>query len=113
MSECNCNTSMALADGDADTTCPATDYQKISVCVPVTVKPYAKTTSTKTICCGDPTVLAGDKPCAGKKDGQCSFTISQTICVEVPVDFGATADVGDTYVDCLDASNENICKECK
>lgn len=42
-----------------------------------------------TKCCGDPVVVSGDKPCAGKKNGVCTFTISQTICVEVPVEFGA------------------------
>lgn len=39
--------------------------------------------------------------------------MSQTICVEVPVNFGATAVVGDTFVDCIDASGEDICRNCK
>ncbi len=46
------------------------------------------------------------------KNGQCVFTISQDICVEVPVEFGAVASVGDTYVACNGASADDICTEC-
>ncbi|NLU24270.1 MAG: hypothetical protein GXW99_06060 [Clostridiales bacterium] len=84
----------------------------MSVCVPVTVTPFAKTLGTSTTCCGDPVVKAGDTPCPGKKAGTCTFTISQKLCVAVPVEFGATATPGDTYVDCLGASEEDICKNC-
>ena len=66
-----------------DGTCPAEGFQKVNVCVPVTVTPFAHTGSTKIKCCGDPVVIAGDKTCAGKKNGVCTFTISQTLCVEV------------------------------
>lgn len=114
MSECtNCSngTNRTLPDTEHQT-CPATGYQQVSICVPVTVTPFAQARKTKTKCCGEPTVVAGDKPCSGKKNGTCTFTISQRICVEVPVDFGATATVGDTYVDCLGASADDICKNC-
>lgn len=96
-----------------DGACPAEGFQKVNVCVPVTVTPFAHTGSTKIKCCGDPMVIAGDKNCAGKKNGVCTFTISQTLCVEVPVKFGATATVGDTFVDCLGASSHDICKNCR
>lgn len=86
---------------------------KASVCVPVIVSPFAHTGPTVTKCCGDPIIVSGEKPCPGKKNGACAFTISQTICVEVPVNFGATATVGDTYVDCLNASTDDICTNCK
>lgn len=114
MSECtNCinGTNRTLADTE-NQTCPATGFQQVSICVPVTITPFAQARKTITKCCGDPTVVAGDKPCPGKKNGTCTFTISQTICVEVPVDFGATATVGDTFVDCLGASADDICKNC-
>lgn len=114
MSECtNCTAISAAATETTDGTCPATGYQKLSVCVPVIVTPFAHTGRTKTKCCGDPIVTSGDMPCLGKKNGVCAFTISQTICVEVPVEFGATADVGDTFVDCLGASAEDICIHCR
>lgn len=112
MSECtNCKQTVSVPDG-GDVTCPAVGYQSMSVCVPVTVTPYAKPLGTSTTCCGDPVVTGGDKPCAGKKGGSCTFTITQKICVAVPVEFGATALPGDTYVDCLEASGEDICKDC-
>lgn len=94
-------------------TCPATGYQKASVCVPVSVAPFAQAGKTVTKCCGEPKVVDGEAVCPGKKNGICSFTISQTICVEVPVSFGAVATVGDTYVDCLGASTDDICVNCK
>ena len=96
-----------------DTTCPAIGYQKVGLCVPVTVTPFAQAGETKTKCCGEPTVVTGDTLCAGKRNGICTFTINQSICVEVPVSFGATAAVGDTYVDCLGASVDDICTNCK
>ena len=115
MSECtNCSGASlgAVLSEPVDGTCPAVGYQKISICVPVTVTPFAKTGNTKTKCCGEAVVVPGEKPCGGKKNGVCVFTISQTICVEVPVEFGAISEVGDTYVDCLATSAEDICMNC-
>ena len=97
---------------ETDQTCPAVGYQKVAVCVPVTVKPFANTKPTITTCCGDPIVISGDTPpCAGKKNGTCQFKITQLLCVAVPVEFGAKAEVGDTFVDCLGAT-ETPCPEC-
>lgn len=111
MSECvnYTNTKPDPSDG----TCPATGFQRIGVCVPVTVMPFAHTGDTITKCCGDAKAVPGDKACSGKKNGVCTFTISQTICVEVPVVFGANADVGDIFVDCLGASADDICANCR
>lgn len=81
--------------------------------MPVMVTPFAHAGKTKTRCCGEPKVEAGEKPCPGKKNGVCTFTISQMICVEVPVNFGADAVVGDTFVDCMGASADDICTNCR
>lgn len=94
-----------------DQTCPSVGYQTVSVCVPVTVTPFAHTNPTSTHCCGDAIVTSGNTPCPGSRNGTCSFTISQTLCVEVPVEFGASASVGDTYVNCIGASSED-CTDC-
>ena len=40
-------------------TCPTVAYQMSSVCVPVTVTPYAKTGVTQTKCCGKAVVSPG------------------------------------------------------
>lgn len=89
--------------------CPTVAYQTSSVCVPVTVTPFAKTGETITKCCGSPVVVPGRNTCGGTKNGQCVFTITQGICVEIPVEFGAVAAVGDTYVSCVDAVAEDVC----
>ena len=93
-------------------TCPAVGHQKVNVCVPVTITPFAHAGKPKTKCCGEPKITPGTTHCPGVKNGVCTFTLSQTLCIEVPVDFGANTKVGDTFVDCLGASTENICKNC-
>ena len=93
-------------------TCPTVAYQLSSICVPVTVTPFAKAGMTMTKCCSRPTVTPGRELCNGVKGGQCVFYFSQDICVEVPVEFGAVAQVGDTYVACNGASADDICPAC-
>lgn len=92
--------------------CPTVGYQAATVCVPVTVTPYANAGATVTKCCGAATVIPGRQICSGIKNGVCSFTLSQNVCVAVPVEFGANASVGEAYVECLGASAEDICTEC-
>ena len=116
MSECvnfNDFAATSIDSGEKNKTCPAVGFQKVNICVPVTVTPFALAGATKTTCCGDPVVVSGNKPCDGKKNEACTFTISQVICVEVPVEFGAMSKVGDTFVDCLGASAYDICSNCK
>lgn len=88
-------------------TCPTVGYQAASICVPVTVTPYANAGATLTKCCGSATVLPGRQICSGVKNGVCSFTLSQNVCVAVPVEFGANASVGEACVECLGASAED------
>ena len=96
-------------------TCPAVGQQKVNVGVPVTVTPFAHTFAPMIKCCGEPVVTAGDGAGIGSKYGTCKFTISQTLAVVVPVEFGAEAYVGDTFVHCLGAcaeDNHHKCNEC-
>lgn len=93
-------------------TCPAVGYQSASICVPVTVTPFAQTGITTTKCCGSPVVTSGREVCNGVRNGSCVFTISQDICVAVPVEFGAVASVGDSYISCNGASDQDICTGC-
>lgn len=101
----------AVENGEIQT-CPAVGYQSASVCVPVMVTPFAEAGSTTTKCCGDPIVTPGRETCDGVKNGSCFFTISQNICVAVPVAFGAVATVGDSYISCNGASSQDICAGC-
>lgn len=94
-----------------DETCEALGYQTANVCVPVTIKPYATAGSTTTKCCGKPCVTPGICGCRGTRNGTCIFTISQCINVSVPVNYGAKATIGDTYVKSFGASDDDICLE--
>lgn len=78
--------------------CDTTVSQLVNVCVPVTVKPFAMIGHTTTFCCGRPRI--GTEPCVGEPEGICTFTVSQVICVEVPLSFGASVKKGETLVAC-------------
>ena len=55
-----------IVDGvNAVQTCPAVGYQSASVCVPVTVTPFAQAGATTTKCCGSPVVTPGRVTCEG------------------------------------------------
>lgn len=102
----------AIQTVEEDQTCPTVGYQSASICVPVTVTPFANAGATITKCCGDPVVTPGRDTCGGLKNGTCSFTISQDICVAVPIAFGASATVGETYVACNGVSATDVCTDC-
>lgn len=90
--------------------CPVVGYQRTTVCVPVSVTPFARVGTPITNCWGDPVVTAGDV--CPRNGGVCRFTISQQICVAVPVEFGARAVAGTPSVQCGEASNRNLCTDC-
>ena len=90
--------------------CPVVGYQRSTVCVPVTVTPFAHVGTPVVNCCGSPVVTAGDV--CPRSGGICHFTISQELCVAVPVEFGARAVAGTPSVQCGEASSKNICTNC-
>jgi len=95
------------------TICPAVGYQMIEMCVPVHVKPFAKIGDTITKCCGPATVMPGTDRCdAMPPVGECGFTITQRICIEVPVEFGADVDTGEVHGTCDQVSAIDICRNC-
>lgn len=78
--------------------CESVFYQKETVCVPVKVTPFAKPGTAKAICCGKPIVKTGTQ-CSGNQTS-CSFTITQSLCVEIPISFGAAIETGKAVVQC-------------
>lgn len=84
--------------------CESVFYQKETVCVPVTVKPFANPGTAKATCCGEPMVMTGGQ-CSGSKT-YCSFTITQALCIEIPISFGAVIETGDAVVQCGEVSEE-------
>lgn len=91
-------------------TCTKSAYQRAAVSVPIEVKPFAYTGPTQTLCCTDPIIkdIRCHSHCGHRV---CYFTISQEICVEVPVHFGAKAEVGEAWIDCHEAST-HPCVDC-
>ncbi|MDD3428499.1 MAG: hypothetical protein PHG02_00650 [Oscillospiraceae bacterium] len=89
--------------------CDVKAYSLCEVSVPVTVTPYAKIGTIKSKCCGKPIIVCDEKPPKGKVNGSCSFTITQKICVEIPVEFGTETRTAEAYVACLGASEKDLC----
>jgi hypothetical protein len=92
-----------------DMTCPAIGYQDVNVCVPVTIKPFGDVGNATTQCIGRPIVTSENDRCCGEPGGVCKFTISQKLRIEVPVMFGARAEIGDVFVGCECARCNSEC----
>lgn len=84
--------------------CETTFFQIETVCVPVTVTPFATLGEATTTCCGDP-VVNPDGKCMGDKKS-CSFTIKQRLCIEIPITFGAAIETGEATVQCGEVTTE-------
>ena len=95
-----------------ETSCTVYGSPRATVCVPVTVTPFASVGDTVTRCCGNPRVTPGTAACGGTPMGSCVFTISQDVCITVPVAFGATSVVGRYSVLCGDANTGDNCPDC-
>lgn len=91
--------------------CSAVGYQEVNVSIPITIKPFGEAGNAKTQCMGRPIITSGISEFHGKPGGECKFTISQKLRVEVPVIFGARAEVGDAAVRCGYAENTYGCDE--
>ncbi len=91
---------------------PRVGYQTSSICVPVTITPFANLGTARTCYCGDPIIVPGTMECSGVVDGTCTFTIAQNICTAVPIEFGASAQIENIYIQCGETSNEDICTSC-
>ena len=88
--------------------CSTFTYQDVNVCVPVTLKPFGNIGNVKAQCLGTPVISSKCDSCEGKPNGICKFTISQTLRVEIPVNFGARAEIGEISVDCGCLKSVNV-----
>lgn len=82
--------------------CESVFYQRETVSVPVYVAPFAETGTPRVSCCGTPTVLA--EPGRYGTLPSCVFTVTQALCIEVPISFGAVVETGETSVQCGNAA---------
>ena len=80
--------------------CQTTVNQRVTLCVPVTVTPFAIAGVITSECCGTPVLQSGTGACAGLPDTDCSFTITQDVCLQIPLAFGADATAGESYTTC-------------
>lgn len=87
-------------EGMNEVGCAAIGQQEVNVSIPITIKPFGEAGNAKTQCLGKPIITSGISEFQGKPGGVCRFTISQKLRVEVPVIFGARAEVGDAAVGC-------------
>ncbi len=95
---------------DESYNCDHVFYQTDLVSVPVKVVPFAKPGTSTVACCGSPVITAGDT-CLGEAGGICEFTITQKLCVKLPLCFGARVSVDQAKIQCGGIS-ETEC-ECK
>lgn len=80
--------------------CSTIGSQRAKICLPVSVIPYAITSPAIINCCGN-TKISSNCECNCKGDStSCDFVISQIINVDVPVEFGASVKIGETYIQC-------------
>lgn len=84
--------------------CESTFFQKETICVPVTVTPFAMSKNATARCCGEPVVTKQDACPRGEKS--CKFTVTQPLCIEIAIEFGADIDTGMASVICGDVSEE-------
>lgn len=80
--------------------CPGVGSQIATVCLPVSINPYAVTGPATIQCYGNMVISPSCNCCRGKASESCDFTITQTIKIDIPVEFGATVKIGDSYVEC-------------
>jgi len=91
-------------------TCSNFAYQKANVSVPVMVKPFARVGSANSFFCNEPTIDNFQcKPHGNKQI--CCFAISQEICIEIPVQFGAQVCAGEPWIDCHEVT-AYPCSDC-
>ena len=98
------NYSQVTGENPETNPCETTFFQKETVCVPVTVTPFADAGRARATCCGEP-IVSNQSSCSGTRRS-CTFTVTQTICVEIPITFGATIDTGTATVQCGDVNDE-------
>lgn len=89
--------------------CDTVFFQKENVCVPVTVTPFATPGEITVTCCSRPVVRPGSMCSKGEKS--CTFTVTQQLCIEVPISFGADVKTGEATVQCGEVT-ETPC-DCK
>ena len=80
--------------------CPKVSKHTATVNLPVCITPFAIASPAKVKCCGETTIVPTCNVCVDSSPNTCEFIITQKIQVDLPIEFGATVKVGETFVDC-------------
>lgn len=87
-------------------TCTNVSTQYADMSVPVRLKPYAIVGEVETECCGDAVIT--QRQCQGSVcPCGCEMTITQAVCIHIPIEYGTNAEIGDTVVVCKKTSGCN------
>lgn len=84
-------------DREQKADCVSVSTQMAEVSLPVRLQPSASVGEIFTECCGEPVVTV--RQFCGSRCG-CEIVITQTICVSIPVEYGAEVHPGDPCVIC-------------
>lgn len=89
---------------DKNFTCTSISSQYSDVSLPIKLRPYVSVGDLKTECVGEPIVALRASHNATCSYG-CEITITQTICMSIPIEYGATADIGEAVANCKKCPN--------
>ena len=85
-------------------TCEKIVHQKAKVSLPISIEPFVVTGKIKARCCGNTKITI-------ECNDNCSYVITQEICVEIPVKFGVKTELKEECVECEAPFIEDICKD--
>lgn len=88
-------------------TCSTVSTQYADVGVLVKLQPFSKVGRIQSDCCGDPVISC--YPCQNCESHSCEFTIMQSLCIHIPIEYGATVDVRESMISCCN-TDEDECK---
>lgn len=87
-----------------DKKCETVASLPMRISTPVTVVPHIRQLPANISCCGEPTLT----PISSCRGGICSFVITQYLCVEIPIEIGATANIGKPQSQCVIPTREGV-----
>jgi hypothetical protein len=93
---------------DSIITCEKTVHQKTKVSLPISVEPFVIPGRVRARCCGTAKVTI--EPFNECKEN-CNYVITQEICIEIPLKFGVSTEIKDSFIECEAPSIEDTCSD--
>ncbi|MEG1771828.1 MAG: hypothetical protein RR352_00885 [Clostridia bacterium] len=93
-------------------TCSSVASQYADVSVSLKLKPYAILGKLATECCGEPMITT--RSCQGANSFcGCEITVTQVICIKIPIEYGTDANIFDTSAVCRKVPNLSTNPNCR